>query len=602
VRQTIEVDSTPMEINEWNELPLPRSMVQYVARTAKSQIIHDARQETQFSKDPYFLHENPLSILCEPIIHQGKLVGILYLENNLTADAFTEERLELLRLLSSQAAISIENASLYADMEKRIQQRTSELAESLKTVNTKSRQVSTLLNNSGQGFLSVGRDLIVEPEFSQACLSFFEHSPAGQPIDQLLLPDDPHGRGMFRDCLTEALTDEDPDRRHIYLSLLPEEISIGAITLKAEFKPLDGAIMVVLTDISEEKALAAQVARERTRLEMIVAAVTSGSDFFDAVTEFESFIQGGPSAWLGRDTSVLYRAIHTFKGTFNQLGFHLVPSALHAVETSLQHQEAAEDHAGAVAAAFAPDWADLLRRDLDAVSSALGADFMARCGGVTIPPNQARRFEMFGRGRLDKAETPRVLSELAGIRSVSLRQSLADYDKLIQQIAARMEKAVLPLKLTGIDVGIDPDAWGPCIRSLGHIFRNALDHGIESPESRLRLGKSEFGCVICDVSIVDDRVILKISDDGGGIDEDALRQRAGELGFQHVQTWNLVDLVFGDGISCRSETTELSGRGVGMGAVRAAVEDMNGSIRVESSPGQGTSILIRIPLPKEDGE
>lgn len=600
-RQTIEVDSTPMAITEWAELPLPRSMVQYVARTAKSQIIHDARQETQFSKDPYFLREKPLSVLCEPIVHQGKVVGMLYLENNLTAGAFTEERLELLRLLSSQAAISIENAILYAEMEKRVEQRTHELAESLKTVNAKSRQVSTLFNNSGQGFLSFGPDLIVESEFSQACLSFFGHSPAGHAIDQLLLPDDAHGRNTFRSCLEEALTDEDPDRRHIYLSLLPEEIAIGATTLKAEFKALDHAVMAVLTDISEEKALAAQVARERTRLEMIVAAVTSGNDFFDAVAEFESFIHHGKMAWRDRDAMALYRAIHTFKGTFNQLGFHLVPAALHKVEASLQQLAEADDLPAALATTFAPDWAALLAADLDAVSSALGADFMARRGVVAIPPHQAKRFELYARGHLDPAETPKVLAELAAIRTVSLRQSLSDYDKLIQQVCTRLEKVVLPLKLTGTDLRIDPDAWGPFLRSLGHVFRNAVDHGIESPDSRLGAGKSEFGTIACNISISDGLIGLEISDDGEGINEDSLRRRAAELGIGNAKEWNLVDLIFGDGISSRSEATDLSGRGVGMGAVRSAVEAMGGSISVRTSPGHGTTMLFSLPLPAPNG-
>jgi signal transduction histidine kinase/serine/threonine protein kinase/DNA-binding NarL/FixJ family response regulator len=95
----------------------PHSIVHYVARTHEPVVLDDAAQEGAFTLDPYVIEFAPKSILCIPILHQGKLTGTLYLENNLTTGAFTPDRLELLQLLSAQAAIAIENARLYADLE-----------------------------------------------------------------------------------------------------------------------------------------------------------------------------------------------------------------------------------------------------------------------------------------------------------------------------------------------------------------------------------------------------------------------------------------------------------------------------------------------------
>lgn len=95
----------------------PLSIVHYAARTREPIVLNNAFQEGAFTLDPYVFEYAPKSVLCVPILHQGKLTGALYLENNLTAGAFTPERLEVLQLLSSQAAISIENARLYADLE-----------------------------------------------------------------------------------------------------------------------------------------------------------------------------------------------------------------------------------------------------------------------------------------------------------------------------------------------------------------------------------------------------------------------------------------------------------------------------------------------------
>ncbi|MBD2067709.1 AAA family ATPase [Leptolyngbya sp. FACHB-671] len=95
---------------------LPQSIINYVRQTQENVVLKDATREGIFTTDDYILNHQPRSILCTPIVHQGKLIGILYLENNLTTGAFTAERVEVLQLLSSQAAISIENARLYQDL------------------------------------------------------------------------------------------------------------------------------------------------------------------------------------------------------------------------------------------------------------------------------------------------------------------------------------------------------------------------------------------------------------------------------------------------------------------------------------------------------
>ncbi|MEG4108156.1 AAA family ATPase [Microcoleus sp. S13_C5] len=108
---------------------IPISLVNYVERTQETLAIDDATSETRFASDPYIIQQRPKSILCSPLINQGKLVGILYLENNLTAGAFTRDRLEVLNIISAQAAISIENARLYQTLEEKVQQRTAQLAQ-----------------------------------------------------------------------------------------------------------------------------------------------------------------------------------------------------------------------------------------------------------------------------------------------------------------------------------------------------------------------------------------------------------------------------------------------------------------------------------------
>ncbi|MCT7950967.1 AAA family ATPase [Ancylothrix sp. C2] len=124
----IEAAGNKDEVQVLQSLPvsttqkLPLSVLNYVARTQKDVVLNDASREEIFNTDSYITQQKPKSILCTPIIYQGKLTAILYLENNLTAGAFTQKRVEVLRMLSAQAAIALENAQLYANLEKANQQ------------------------------------------------------------------------------------------------------------------------------------------------------------------------------------------------------------------------------------------------------------------------------------------------------------------------------------------------------------------------------------------------------------------------------------------------------------------------------------------------
>ena len=108
---------------------LPQGIINYAMRTQEDLVLSDAANQGLFINEPYIVENQPKSVLCAPIINQGKLIGLLYLENNLTTDAFTADRLALLRILSAQAAISIENALLYQTLEQKVEERTAQLAQ-----------------------------------------------------------------------------------------------------------------------------------------------------------------------------------------------------------------------------------------------------------------------------------------------------------------------------------------------------------------------------------------------------------------------------------------------------------------------------------------
>ena len=129
---------------------LPRSVVYSVARTQETAVFKHLNAEQQFAGDPYVMSHQPQSVLCLPISRQGALVGILYLENNLTTGAFTRDRIEILQLLASQAAISIDNAQLYQQTENYSQTLEAEVARKTQALNQKAEDLEKALKNLQQ--------------------------------------------------------------------------------------------------------------------------------------------------------------------------------------------------------------------------------------------------------------------------------------------------------------------------------------------------------------------------------------------------------------------------------------------------------------------
>ena len=122
---------------------LPITAINYVWRTRETLVINDIATENIFAADPYIIQHQPKSVLCTPIVNQGQAIGILYLENSLATGAFTPDRLEVLKILSSQAAISIENALLYQTLEDKVEQRTAELARANQAISALNQRLKT---------------------------------------------------------------------------------------------------------------------------------------------------------------------------------------------------------------------------------------------------------------------------------------------------------------------------------------------------------------------------------------------------------------------------------------------------------------------------
>ncbi|MCG8615848.1 MAG: trifunctional serine/threonine-protein kinase/ATP-binding protein/SpoIIE family protein phosphatase, partial [Desulfobacterales bacterium] len=180
IRESSEYSFLP----EKDEDNLPLSLISYVARTKENIVIDNAAEQGRFTEDPYIDVFRPKSVLCAPILSKGELSGIFYLENNLTVGAFTPDRLELLKILAAQTAVSLENARLYQDLEQynqtleeRVSERTEELHQALEKVEISNRKVTDSISYARR----IQTSLLPNPEdFS---LFFNDHFVLWQPRD-----------------------------------------------------------------------------------------------------------------------------------------------------------------------------------------------------------------------------------------------------------------------------------------------------------------------------------------------------------------------------------------------------------------------------------
>lgn len=185
------------------------------------------------------------------------------------------------------------------------------------------------------------------------------------------------------------------------------------------------------------------------------------------------------------------------------------------------------------------------------------------------------------------------------IRMVPISQIFNRFPRVVRDLCKDLNKKV-QLFIEGEDTELDKSVVEDLLDPIMHCVRNSIDHGIETPDVRKKANKPEEGSLLLKASNEGNMIIIEITDDGHGIDVEAVKQKAIERGIIHPNK-NLTDmeayqLIFEPGFSTSQKVTNVSGRGVGLDVVRTHIENLNGSVIVESEPNVGTRFIIKLPL------
>jgi two-component system, chemotaxis family, sensor kinase CheA len=464
------------------------------------------------------------------------------------------------------------------ELEKIVQERTREVA-------ARNRDMRMLLDAVDQGFFTINPQGIMSDERSSAVDRWL-----GTPAPGITLPDYLRQYdSKIADWLAMGLDDVFAELMPVEVTIdqLPCRLIVGEKTFKIEYSPVNRegqlvALAVVISDIS------AQVARERLEAEhrMMMAMVEKISQdkagFLEFVQEAEEIVTGLDLARTG-DINDLKRKVHTLKGNAAIFGLELVANACHTLEDHIAEYGTLPDDAL---------W-DLLATRWQSVRENLQRLVGEDVSGINLKDEE---YVAILNGILTEEPRANLACRVAAWRLEPTEIRMMRIGEQAKTLAKRYGKGDIQVVTKGGDLRIDPEHWAFFWSSFIHVVRNAIDHGLETPEERLATAKSEFGTIEMSTEVMRDRFIVSISDDGRGINWDRIAEMARAKNLPSDTHQNRVDALFVDGLSTAETVTEISGRGVGMAAVKDACLALGGRIEIDSKMGVGTTIRIFFPV------
>jgi two-component system chemotaxis sensor kinase CheA len=334
----------------------------------------------------------------------------------------------------------------------------------------------------------------------------------------------------------------------------------------------------VITDVTARIERERALVTERETMN-VFQRILSDRRVFEEFFEEASVLVANILAADGLDRMGLRRDVHTLKGSAAVYGLESIAELCHDIENELEGADSV---------------AHQRKRQLEAAWARVGRihEEFAADPGITVAraEHQALVQALEGRGLSDLA------ASLAAWQNEPASRRLELIGRQIQLLAQRTGKGDVQLRIEPTGLRLPAKLWAPFWTALSHIVRNTVDHGLEIRAQRVELGKPEQATVWLSLVQNERELIWSIRDDGRGIDWKAIAQRAGYLGLPNQTPRDLEAALFSPGVSSKDEVTTLSGRGVGLSAVREVVSALGGRIEVESELGKGTRIAFHLPL------
>ncbi len=485
-----------------------------------------------------------------------------------------------------------------------------------KDLEYKSDAVRNLFDHAEQGFLSFGSDLTVKNEYSYKCIEIFNQNIGGfHYIDLISRYFDADKKSVFETAFDSFFKNNSMVTDNVYLMLLPAECEINGKNIRFDYKRIESngkkSVMVILSDVTELISMEKAMEEDKNKQRLLIKAFTCQAQIKQMIEEFTDLFSGGYKLMFIKNNfeeslNEFFRAVHTYKGDFAQYGFMTASAHIHHFEEELLQLFERTDKLTNLDVERIMSEADpknILEADLSAITEVLGESYFGESEIITIPKYKLEQMkEQFASEQIPTDKNT-LMKMIDNLKYKNIKIYLEQYQDYLKYLCERLMKYMPTYIIEGDDVEIDPDQYSDALKSLVHIFRNSMDHGIETNEERLEYGKPERGIIHCQIQkyLDENRFELRISDDGRGIDLHKLKIKALDNNIRSADDLNLMDdseaakLIFADHLSTKDNADALSGRGIGMGAVKEACMKLGGTIEIETKPGEGTIFILSFP-------
>jgi two-component system chemotaxis sensor kinase CheA len=470
-------------------------------------------------------------------------------------------------------------------LERIVQARTAALDE-------RNRDMRLVLDNVSQGFVTIDREGVISAEKSAIVTTWFGQAEPGDTLMSYLGRTSPDFAARFGMAWAEVVEGVMP--LELTLDQLPRTLRLDGRHLTVQVRsigdcdPIERAL-VVISDATADVERARLEADQRdvmAIMERVANDKPSVLEFFEEAHRLMAVILD----FAVTDVVTLKRAIHTLKGNALLFGVQTVGELCHQVESAIDDTGAVPSH----------DTRRLLGRAFERVCKSTGA-FLGQDGAHKLEIDDDE-YESILRELVSGAPREDLVRRIQAWKLEPASKRLGRVAEQARGIARRLNKGSITVDVEDNDILLDPQVWNPFWASFVHVVRNAVDHGLEDPDTRESSGKPRRGAISLVTRDDGEWFEVEVRDDGRGIDWDRLRQRAEQAGLPAASHEDLVEALFADGVTTKDSVTDVSGRGVGMGAVREACRERGGEVLVNSQAGGGTSIVFRFPRHAADND
>lgn len=580
-----------------------------VAQSGKTLFVSDTSKAADFVATAS--SEPPKALLCVPMMDNNGVFGVMNFSGDVAAAQFKPEDEEFALTLARLTVVTIKNIQMLKVIEEQNRTLEQKVLDRTAQLRQKTNDINSMLQNMQQGIFTITQDGTVHPEYSSYLERILDIRPiAGAHFMKVLF----EGARLGADQINQvenavlAMLGEDPMMYEFNSHLLVNEFCLGNKILDLDWAVIidDGCIqkiMVTVRDVTELRALQIEAENQRQELEIIGQILAINQRKFDEfIKSSESFIEQNENLIQGTEQynvdvlATLFRNMHTIKGNARTYGFRYLTDAVHEAEntydTLRRKQEAEWDKdallnelhkAGDCVAKYKQVYETKLSKFADAtqgkfIEKTLFDSILATTTHAVTHHEQAVAAIVHVNTLLQAVDAEPVANILDGIV------------KALPALADELGKAAPQVHLDTDNLRVHGPLAAAMKDVFMHMFRNAMDHGIEAPAERERAGKPHYGTISLQASLSGDKLVIQFKDDGRGLALGRIRQKALENGLINdtaaLDDATAAELIFNSGLSTAQAVSNISGRGVGMDAVRQFLRAHDGDIHVRFTDTQ----------------